>query len=277
MRHARTRSPARSSAICTISDRCVAGAGSSWIATDPGHGDMDSPGLKVRAAYSYRNDMAVPRFDDDLSPIVFMDGLCALCTRAARLICRFDRRGVFKISPTRSDLGRAILAHHGLNSENPASWLYLEEGKAYGSMDAMIRVGTRLARLVPKRAAASAPARSSAEPAISMPRTQSLPAIRPRRHVRGGGPRIAAAPFCYEGLHCWRLWRFRRAPHAPLASRWSAGVRGRARSPQGPGVHSAATAEKPLNWTSPASCAPILRAAPDVVGGCGRTISCLRR
>lgn len=104
---------------------------------------MDSPGLKVRAAYSYRNDMAVPRFDDS-SPIVFMDGLCALCTRAARLICRFDRRGVFKISPTRSDLGRAILAHYGFNSENPASWLYLEEGKAYGSMDAMIRVGTRL-------------------------------------------------------------------------------------------------------------------------------------
>jgi predicted DCC family thiol-disulfide oxidoreductase YuxK len=104
---------------------------------------MDSPGLKVRAAYSYRNDMAVPRFDDS-SPIVFMDGLCTLCTRAARLICRLDRRGVFKISPARSDLGRAILAHYGLNSENPASWLYLEEGKAYGSMDAMIRVGTRL-------------------------------------------------------------------------------------------------------------------------------------
>jgi predicted DCC family thiol-disulfide oxidoreductase YuxK len=114
-----------------------------WIATDPGRGDMDSPGLEVRAAYSYRNDMAVPCFDDS-SPIVFMDGLCALCTRAARLICKFDRRGVFKISPTGSDLGRAILAHYGLNSENPASWLYLEEGKAYGSMEAVIRVGKRL-------------------------------------------------------------------------------------------------------------------------------------
>jgi predicted DCC family thiol-disulfide oxidoreductase YuxK len=104
---------------------------------------MDSPGLEVRAAYSYRNDMAVPCFDAS-SPIVFMDGLCALCTRAARLICKFDRRGVFKISPTGSDLGRAILAHYGLNSEHPASWLYLEEGKAYGSMEAVIRVGKRL-------------------------------------------------------------------------------------------------------------------------------------
>jgi predicted DCC family thiol-disulfide oxidoreductase YuxK len=122
--------------------------------------DMGSPALKVRAAYSYRDDTAVPRFDDS-SPIVFMDGQCALCTRAARLICKFDRRNVFKISPTASDLGRAILAHYGLNCENPASWLYLEEGKAYGSMEAVIRVGTRLGgrwrsvallRLLPPRA-----------------------------------------------------------------------------------------------------------------------------
>jgi len=104
---------------------------------------MGSPVLKVRAAYSYRNDPGVPRFDD-ASPIVFMDGSCALCTRAARLICRFDRRGAFKISPTGSALGRAVLTHYGLNSENPASWLYLEEGKAYGAMEAVIRVATRL-------------------------------------------------------------------------------------------------------------------------------------
>jgi len=60
-----------------------------------------------------------------------------------------------------SALGRAILAHYGLNCENPASWLYLEEGKAYGSMEAVIRVGTRLGgrwrsvallRLLPPRA-----------------------------------------------------------------------------------------------------------------------------
>ena len=104
---------------------------------------MGTAGLKVRTAFSYRDDRAVPPFDD-ASPIVFMDGLCALCTRMARLICKFDRDGVFKISPTGSDLGRAILAHYGLNSDDPASWLYLEAGNAYGSMDAVIRIGRRL-------------------------------------------------------------------------------------------------------------------------------------
>jgi len=104
---------------------------------------MGSPALKLRAAYSYRNDTGVPPFAD-CSPILFMDGQCALCTRAARLICTFDSRGAFKISPTASALGRAILTHYGLNCEQPASWLYLEEGKAYVAMEAVIRVGVRL-------------------------------------------------------------------------------------------------------------------------------------
>jgi len=99
--------------------------------------------LQARPAFSYRRDKAVPPFDDR-PPIVFVDGQCALCTRGARLICRLDRRGEFKIVPTQSDLARAILCHYGLNAVDPASWLYLEDGKAYGSMDAIVRVGRRL-------------------------------------------------------------------------------------------------------------------------------------
>ena len=105
--------------------------------------DMRRPTLQARPAFSYRRDLAVPRFDDR-SPIVIMDGRCALCTRGARLICRLDRRGEFKIVPTQSHLGCAILCHYGLNAANPASWLYLEDGKAYGSMEAIVRVGKRL-------------------------------------------------------------------------------------------------------------------------------------
>src|SRR5262245_28472622 len=84
--------------------------------------------LQARPAFSYRRDKAVPPFDDR-PPIVFVDGQCALCTRGARLICRLDRRGDFKIVPTQSELARAILCHYGLNAVDPASWLYLEDGK----------------------------------------------------------------------------------------------------------------------------------------------------
>jgi predicted DCC family thiol-disulfide oxidoreductase YuxK len=104
---------------------------------------MGRAGLKAREAFSYRQDISVPRFDD-AAPIVFMDGLCALCAGAARLICKFDRRGEFRISPMGGDLARTVLSHYGLEPTDPASWLYLEDGKAYASMEAVIRVGRRL-------------------------------------------------------------------------------------------------------------------------------------
>ncbi len=43
-----------------------------------------------------------------------------------------------------SELGAALLTHYGLDPEDPVSWLYLDEGVAYTSLDAIIRVGVRL-------------------------------------------------------------------------------------------------------------------------------------
>jgi predicted DCC family thiol-disulfide oxidoreductase YuxK len=94
-------------------------------------------------AYSYREDSGVPSFDDR-GPIVFMDGECALCTGAARVIARLDKRGEFRICPTQSNLGQAVLQHYGLDYGNPESWLYLADGNAFASLDAVIETGARL-------------------------------------------------------------------------------------------------------------------------------------
>jgi predicted DCC family thiol-disulfide oxidoreductase YuxK len=55
-----------------------------------------------------------------------------------------DRAGEFRICPIQSDLGRAVLEHYGLDFKNPDSWLYLADGKAYASLDGVIRAGIRL-------------------------------------------------------------------------------------------------------------------------------------
>jgi predicted DCC family thiol-disulfide oxidoreductase YuxK len=94
-------------------------------------------------AHSYREDSGVPSFDDR-GPIVFMDGECALCTGAARVIAKLDKRGEFRICPIQSNLGQAILQHYGLDYGNPDSWIYLADGKAFASLDAVIEAGTRL-------------------------------------------------------------------------------------------------------------------------------------
>lgn len=99
--------------------------------------------LARRDAYSYRNDVAVPAFDDG-GPVVFMDGECMLCTQAARVIARMDTAGTFRICPVQSPLGRAMLGHYGLRADDPESWLYLADGQAYTSMDAIVRAGRRM-------------------------------------------------------------------------------------------------------------------------------------
>jgi predicted DCC family thiol-disulfide oxidoreductase YuxK len=99
--------------------------------------------LAARDAYSYRLDDAVPLFEDG-GAIVFMDGDCALCTRGARLIAKLDRAGEFRICPIQTPLGQAVMRHYGLDPEDPESWLYLADGKAYTSIDGMIRAGRRM-------------------------------------------------------------------------------------------------------------------------------------
>lgn len=97
----------------------------------------------ARARFSYRDDPAVPGFDDG-GPVVFMDGTCVLCSRTARIIAKLDKRQDFRICPVQSPLGQAILGHYGLDAADPDSWLYIEDGRAYTSMEAVIRAGMRL-------------------------------------------------------------------------------------------------------------------------------------
>ena len=95
--------------------------------------------------YSYRHDDDVPDFADS-GPVCVMDARCALCARGARWISRNDRHAEFRIVPLQSELGKSLLNHFGLDPEDPTSWLYLEDGHAYASLDALMRVGSRLGR-----------------------------------------------------------------------------------------------------------------------------------
>jgi predicted DCC family thiol-disulfide oxidoreductase YuxK len=108
--------------------------------------------------YSWRDDATVPNFADQGS-ITVMDAQCGLCARGARWIARQDRAGEFRIVPLQSPLGAALMRHFNMDPEDPLSWLYLEDGRGYSSLDAMMRVGSRLGgvwrglsalRLIPK-------------------------------------------------------------------------------------------------------------------------------
>lgn len=93
--------------------------------------------------YSYLKDSSV----GDVSAgdiFTVMDARCSLCARGAAWIARNDRAQEFTIIPLQSDVGNALMRHYGLDPGDPTSWLYVEDGRAYTSLDAFIRVGRRL-------------------------------------------------------------------------------------------------------------------------------------
>jgi predicted DCC family thiol-disulfide oxidoreductase YuxK len=91
-------------------------------------------------AYSYRDDPTVPPFDDS-GPVAVMDADCAICSWGARMIHRLDRAGSTRICPIQSPLGAALLRHYGHDPEDPASWLFLDEGAAHTDFEAVLHAG----------------------------------------------------------------------------------------------------------------------------------------
>lgn len=100
----------------------------------------------MSAPYSYRDDPAVPTFDDS-APVAVMDAECAVCSWGARMIHRLDRQGSTRICPIQTPLGAALLRHCGLDPNDPASWLFLDEGRAHKDFEAVLHAGRRFGGL----------------------------------------------------------------------------------------------------------------------------------
>lgn len=82
------------------------------------------------AAYSYRDDPAVPAFDD-ASPIVIFDGLCVLCSSGVQWMMRHDPSGSSRFAVIQDPLPRALYRHYGLDPEVFDTFMVLSNGVPY--------------------------------------------------------------------------------------------------------------------------------------------------
>lgn len=82
-----------------------------------------------------------PRADG--APVIVFDGVCVLCNGWVRFLLKRDR-GRYRFASMQSDAGRALLAGHGLDPGDPASFLLVEPGHAWTDSDAIRRVLTGL-------------------------------------------------------------------------------------------------------------------------------------
>jgi predicted DCC family thiol-disulfide oxidoreductase YuxK len=97
----------------------------------------------VREPYSYRRDPAVPEFPDD-RPIVIFDGYCAMCSGFARFLLRHDSRGLFRLVPAQSALGRALYVHYGRDPVDYETNILLADGVAWFKAEGSIRMAEQL-------------------------------------------------------------------------------------------------------------------------------------
>jgi predicted DCC family thiol-disulfide oxidoreductase YuxK len=74
------------------------------------------------------------------------DGVCHLCSGSVALVLKLDRRGVIRFTPIQSPYGRQLALAHGIDPENPASFLFLDHGRALAKTAA---IGALLRRLDP--------------------------------------------------------------------------------------------------------------------------------
>lgn len=77
-------------------------------------------------------------------PIVVFDGMCALCSGWVRFLLRHDRRGVFRFAAMQDPVGRGLLVAHGIDPDDPVSFLLVDGDAAWHDSEGVIEVLRRV-------------------------------------------------------------------------------------------------------------------------------------
>jgi predicted DCC family thiol-disulfide oxidoreductase YuxK len=77
--------------------------------------------------------------DPNTRCIVF-DGICHVCSGGVRFLARRRIEPPFELIPMQSTAGRALLSQHGIDPEDPTTFLVLDRGRILTQSDASIHV-----------------------------------------------------------------------------------------------------------------------------------------
>ena len=107
----------------------------------PSHTQSD---LHRFAPYSYRDDPAVPDFDDSRGLFVF-DHHCVLCGGGVGFIMKHDKRRAIAFTSAQKELGEALCRHYGIDWDE--SFLFLHKGRATIKFDGYFAVARAMGGL----------------------------------------------------------------------------------------------------------------------------------
>lgn len=72
--------------------------------------------------------------------VIVFDGVCVLCSRWVDFVLRRDRHGRYKFAAMQTASGRSLLSQHGVDPDDPLSFLLLADGAGYTDTDAIVRI-----------------------------------------------------------------------------------------------------------------------------------------
>src|SRR5258708_17317234 len=85
--------------------------------------------------------MATPSGEvSDTQAIVLIDGVCVLCSRWYRFVSARDRTHRFRFVVIQEPEGRVIAQRHGIDPQNPTTFILLEAGVAFVRSYAGLRI-----------------------------------------------------------------------------------------------------------------------------------------
>lgn len=76
----------------------------------------------------------------DTRAVIVFDDTCVLCNGWVDFLLRHDRDARYRFAAMQTPAGRALLTAHGLDPDDPASFLLVAKGHAYRDVDAIRRV-----------------------------------------------------------------------------------------------------------------------------------------
>ena len=82
-------------------------------------------------------------------PVLLFDGVCNLCNASVNFVIDRDPHAVFRFAALQSDEAKPLLRQVGLDEDHLESLVLIEDGKAYTSSTAALRVAGRLPGLWP--------------------------------------------------------------------------------------------------------------------------------
>lgn len=72
------------------------------------------------------------------------DGVCNVCSGSVRAVMALDRQGLIRFTPIQSAYGRQLAQAHGIDPDQPTSFLFLDGGLALEKSAAILALLRRL-------------------------------------------------------------------------------------------------------------------------------------